>query len=250
MVSALVLIILNAIKGNYEEKPFQKLTSGCGIEKYCIEMDKTTYKWGTLTTTYQGPCIANQRGRLRRFNNSVQNKKLYLLQCIGTGGTSKVYHAITKDGFDCVVKLYVQRHFDDGTMKTKKEFEKDSIEHVTNEFNNYERIYKDELKDYVWMQKLNQMDCIIMPFFQPIEVQDRNDELPNIETRLKLFTAQKLAFRDCDQCWRHIGRFNDQLYLFDLGDLVTYRSEKDANQRALMHSIVLSEKMKNSVSTS
>ena len=252
VVAAFVIIILNALKGNYcKPKPFELFTKSHVIDRKCIEMSTNAYKWGKITTSYKGP-YQNPGGILSRHLRSSRrtqsmNTNLYLLQCIGTGATSKAYHAVTKDGYGCVVKLYVQRYYDDGTMKTKQEFKDDSIAHVSREVKYYKKIYKGELEKYVWQRKLNGMDCVVMPFFDPVPVSQRKSEIPNIMSRLELFIKHNLAFHECDQSWRHIGRFNGQLYLFDLGDLETLEDEEAAGHQASEHTSRLTSKMNASI---
>lgn len=56
-----------------------------------------------------------------------------------------------------------------------------------------------------------------------MEKSSRIETISLISERLKLFlpkyTDKFYAFDESDQLWRHIGWFNGQLYLFDLGDL-------------------------------
>ena len=234
LVSSFVIIILNALKGNFKRNSYEKFSKGDCIKVNCIKMDTGTYQYGKLTTTYNG---LHQKLTLdgSRRRSPSKDKTLYLLRCIGTGSTSKAYQAITKDGYSCVIKMYVQRFDIDGTMKVLEQFKKESNEHVTKEINYYKKIYKDELKDYVWRQTLNEMDCIILPMFHPVPVSKRSGVIPDITDRLKLFTKHKLAFLESDQSWRHIGRFNGKLYLFDLGDLEICESEKAATLCASNH---------------
>ena len=239
LVSAFVIAILNALKGQYFPKPFQRFTKDCRLEVDCIRMNDTTYQWGKLSTNYKGPyqcCKDTRRGSV------CLKADLYLLRCIGTGSTSKAFYAMTKDGYDCVVKLFVQKHDDDGTMKSKKQFEEDSKTHVTREVDSYYKIYKDELKQYVCKRKLNNMDCVITPFFEPVAISERLSLKNDIEGRLTLFTEHRLGFRTCDQSWRHIGKFNETLYLFDLGDLVKCKDNDAAGRRADHHSKSLMNK--------
>jgi hypothetical protein len=231
IVSAFVIMILHALKVNYEPKTFYKFTDGQLVVVDCLQMKETSYKWGRLHTTYKGPCTRDIRRRPWFF----PKKDLYLMDCIGTGSTSKAYYATTEDGYDCVVKIYVQQHDKDGSMKTLQKFRRDSKTHVTNEEKNYRKIYKNELDDYVWTEKMNHMHCIIMPFFAPIQDRKAEQTQTSIVDRLKLFTEEKLAFRKDDQRWRHIGRFNEKLYMFDLGDLEECASKEVAATCAQEH---------------
>jgi hypothetical protein len=233
LVPALVVLALNALQGNYEQKPWEVFSMGAGIQCDCIEMSDDTYQWGKLTTKYKGHHTKLPPSWIRLRPDPYKN--LYLLQCIGTGSTSKVYHAMTKDGHDCVVKLYVKEYDEEGNKKSKKKFQKESKDHVKKEVKYYETVYKDELKDYVWQRQLFGRSCIILPFFHPIPVHERENAIPDITSRLTLFTKHQLAFHDSDQSWRHIGRFNGQLYLFDLGDLQHCGSKIAAQECASSH---------------
>jgi hypothetical protein len=156
VVTALVVAILNAVKGNYQPKSYL-IAERSRIKLDCIKMYKEAYEWGELTTTCQGPYKLTTGSRRSCY------KELYLLQCIGTGSTSKAYRAITIDGYDCVVKLYVQRHDSTGELKDESKFQKESYSHVENEVKKYHKVYPD-LKDYVWQQKFYDMNCVILPF--------------------------------------------------------------------------------------
>jgi hypothetical protein len=105
------------------------------------------------------------------------------------------------------------------------------------------------LKNYIWQQKLNKLDCIILPFFRPVPATERNNEIQNIKSRLELLTRHNLAFRECDQSWRHVGHFNGKLYLFDLGDLETCEDKAAAEAKASCHAIRLTSKANGDVST-
>jgi hypothetical protein len=219
IVAAFVIVILNAVKGNCKPTSYQVYTSMTYIDVDCIEMGKKSYQWGKLTTTAKGECYK----KMSFFHRDVE---LYLLYCIGTGSTSKAFHAITLHGYECVVKIYTQRHDDHGRLKTERKFKSDAKKHVKEEVKQYHKIYGNELENYVWHQEVYKSHAVILPFFRPVV--NREAEIQNIKDRLELFTKHKLAFRECDQCWRHIGRFKEELYLFDLGDLETCTDKEAA----------------------
>ena len=210
LVSVFVVIIIQALTGFYVPKPLQKFSEqNQTVEVNCIRMTKKGYKWGKLCTTYQGPFT--ERKHLKR--------NLHLIHCIGNGSTSKAYYAITEDGYDCVVKIYVQSNDEQGKLKRKDQFRKDSKKCVSNEKKNYSNIYGKDL--CVETRTLNGLDCVIMPFFTPIPVVKRGDNilLQSIQQRLQQIAEKKMAFRDDDQQWQHVGCFADKIFLFDLGDL-------------------------------
>ena len=187
-------------------------------------MTPTSYDWGLLKTTYQVPCTHSIRKGWKLLQVITGPQPLYLVDHLGTGTTSKVYHALTADGYDCVVKMYVKHQDDDKKILEKKDFDKNGKEALDRELKKYRQIYGAELHKYVWKEKLNELHCLIHPYFKHVEKNCRRDTLQLISERLeKLFLSKDkskcYAFEENDQLWRHVGWFNDQLYLFDLGDL-------------------------------
>ena len=97
---------------------------------------------------------------------------------------------------------------------------------------------------YVHARVLNGYNCVILPFFEPISIVDRRNEtvLNAIENILKQIGDKNMAFRDCDRKWRHVGRFNNKIYLFDLAELQHCDTNEAAKAMALDHLRVLREK--------
>jgi hypothetical protein len=236
LVGAFVVIILKSLTGFHIKKPFRTYTIGQLILTDCIQMTPKTYRWGELRTQHHGPCEDRRIWPL--------HTTFYLLHCIGSGSTSKAYYAVTKDGNDCVVKIYLQSHDENGKLKDSAQFKSDSKMFVKNEKKNYQKIYGDVLCKYVHVRKLNRYHCVILPFFEPISTVDRSNitVLNSIKKQLQRFVDHKMAFRDCDQKWRHIGRFNNEIYLFDLADLQQCDTKEAAQTCAVNHLRVLKEK--------
>jgi hypothetical protein len=131
-----------------------------------------------------------------------------------------VYPALTLDGYDCVVKIYVKRRGDDKVVLSKKDFDIEAKKVVAREVKAYKTIYGNELKGYVWQQKLNGLHCVIHPYFKHPDKEHRIDLLDKIGDRLKdCFLKCGKKFANSDHVWRHVGWFKDKLYLFDLADL-------------------------------
>jgi hypothetical protein len=214
LVTAFVSAILCSLDGYQKPHAINCLKRGqqpIQLEALC--MDKDSYSWGMLKTTCQGP--------LKMTSGCCD--KLYLVDHLGTGATSKVYRALTEDGYDCVVKMYIKRLNDNKEQLKQTKFEENGKAAITREYNAYIDIYGDELKDYVWTQTLNGLHCLVHPYFKHVEKSCRQGLMSLISKRLKLFVPkdsdQFYAFDESDQLWQHIGCFNGKLYLFDLGDL-------------------------------
>ena len=181
-----------------------------------IGLTQMSYKWHNFRATNLGPLTRTER------DETKEKIMLYLVSYVGRGATSKVYRAISESGHDCVIKMFVQRRDSNNQIMTKEDFLEASKKLADDEFANYKAIYADDnLLDYMWRETLNNLHCIIMPFFEPIKKEDRNSERVTmaIRQRLKQFGRAKKVFKPDDQSWRHIGCFQDKLYLFDLGNL-------------------------------
>ena len=213
LVSAFVIIILQALTACYVPKLFKQFTViGEHIEVDCIRMTSKHYDWGKFCATYQGS-----------FSSlNYWYTTLHLTYCIGNGSTSKVYYAITQEGYDCVVKMYVQSHYEDGTRKSSSKFKSDSKKYVKIEKDNYAKIYGNEV--FVRTRQLNGFQCVIMPYFEPIKPKDRRAVLTSIKARLQKFAGKKMSFDPSDRKWRHVGRYQEKIFLFDLGDLKTCKT--------------------------
>jgi hypothetical protein len=103
--------------------------------------------------------------------------------------------------------------------KQKKKFQESSKRLVEAEIAAYKAVYGNTLHEHVWQQKLNELDCIVMPFFEPIPKKKRKEAIESIAVILEKFRAAKMMFKERDQLWRHVGLFNGQTFLYDLGDL-------------------------------
>jgi hypothetical protein len=227
IVEAFVSAIICSLDGFQKPHGIQKLTLKQDIVVGCLCMDSKSYSWGTLRTTYTGP--------KKLEGDAAPPESLYLVDHIGTGNTSRVYRALTEDGYDCVVKMYIKRKSDDKNMLSIHElFGENAKEAMTNECKVYQKIYGDELKGYVWTQVLNGIYCLICPYFEPLEKSQRAMQLSlTIPDRLSLFGITTVdndgafyAFHKGDQSWHHIGWFNGKLYMFDLGNLEQHELKK------------------------
>mmetsp|Transcript_13819 Transcript_13819/g.26021 ORF Transcript_13819/g.26021 Transcript_13819/m.26021 type:complete len:595 (-) Transcript_13819:292-2076(-) len=215
MIAAFVSGIFCSLDGfQIRHYGIKSIEVGQQITVGALDMSEKSRFWGTLQTIYQGP--KKLKGRIG---------PLYLVDHLGIGSTSKVYHALTLNGHECVVKIYVMRKDEDkNCILSEEEFMKNAKAAVKREYQAYKDIYGKELEGYVRMMKLNGLHCLILPYFKHVDKRQRKSLLSStIRQRLKLFHNRRknkfCAFHKSDQLWRHIGWFNGKLYLFDLGDL-------------------------------
>jgi hypothetical protein len=150
-------------------------------------------------------------------NSSNFNTPFYILDFLGAGSTSRAYRAIDANGRECVLKFYVRR-YDNNEFLSPKQFRKAGLKAVEEEVANYHKIYPD-IKHLVSAIKVKDIHCVVHPFF--IHTTDRSAEvLEEIGQCLDdNFKEKPLGFGDDDIAWRHVGRYNGKVYLFDLADL-------------------------------
>jgi hypothetical protein len=207
MVAAFVSAIFFSLDGFQNPREIKSFQLDQKVEEEALCLNKTSFEWGTFRTTYQGPA---KKGWFR------YPKSLYLVDHLGMGSTSTVYRALTPDGYNCVVKIYVKRRGDDKFVLSKRDFDNEANKAVAREVKAYKTIYGDELSGYVWQQKLNGLQCVIHPYFKHPDKEDRIGLLGKIRARLNdCFAKRGKAFATSDQVWRHVGWFKGKLYLFD-----------------------------------
>lgn len=56
---------------------------------------------------------------------------------------------------------------------------------------------------------------------------ERGSALNEVDNILKSFAAKKFKVAETDYGWRHMGRFNGKVYLFDLADLEEMKADVD-----------------------
>ena len=102
---------------------------------------------------------------------------------------------------------------------------------VEGEMKNYALLYP-KLQEYIWTEKLCNRHCLILPFFEGISDEERKtaNVRDDICGSYAAFAKASLYYQKRDVQWRHIGRFEGRLYLFDLGDLVGGEDDERAEE--------------------
>jgi serine/threonine-protein kinase RIO1 len=148
------------------------------------------------------------------------NKKYYIeslvVGVIGSGNTSKMFHAVDLDCKEYAIKMYV-KNLDGNTYIKKKDFEEKGWLSVTTEVRNFKLIYP---KLNVVYKKLNKCHCIVMPFFfEPVPKDERESRMEDIQNVLKVFASKNLKYKNEDVRWRHVGLYEGKCILYDLAEL-------------------------------
>lgn len=146
LVGAFVSAIFCSLDGFQHPRVIKSFRLNQKVEEEALCLDSNSHEWGMLRTTYQGI-------KKKKWWSSPP-KSLYLVDHLGKGTTSKVYRALTEDGYECVVKVYVKRRGDDKKFLSKNEFDANAKAAVTREVQMYKTIYGGELKGYVRLDGL------------------------------------------------------------------------------------------------
>jgi len=170
-----------------------------------LEVTQGGYRWCFLTTKSDGKPL-KKPARIRCQN-------YYLLSLLGTGRTSKAFRAVSKEGKQCVIKIYVRKYDESNNFQLipQRQYEAAAKESVTREVHHYHKLYP-ELKDYVWKQKLNKHHCVILPFFDPIDEADRHN--PDVQNEILDVLKTRFVLRPTRR-WRGIHPIS---YRFADGD--------------------------------
>ena len=177
----------------------------------------------SLTTRIQGratkPRDVRLPGLLRRAVNVISSKKYYLVGLLNSGPTYTVLRAVTQEGYECVVKMYI-REYDEDWRKIPN-FDSNGRDAVSGEAQMYHNLYP-EISEYVWTEKLCGRHCLILPFFEEVPKEDRMSVAESVSSLYKeRFVSSGYRVTVDNVLWRHVGLFNEKSYLYSLGHLKT-----------------------------
>jgi hypothetical protein len=176
----------------------------------CLELSKDCYCWGTISSN------RNHNSPLeKRPKKDNPLKKFYVVGIIGSGNTSKVFHALDLECQEYVIKMYVKR-FEGKKYLEKRVFEKNASRSVKTEVTNFNLIYPE--LDVVY-RMLNKHHCVVMPFFDPVPKDERESRIEEIQNVLEVFASKNLKYKDEDVRWRHVGLYEGNCILYDLAEL-------------------------------
>ena len=229
MVDALAKAILCGMVNFHKmENSIEKLRDGTELGgRPALRVMPNKDEWGGSSKKENEGALSwgnIEEGMVRESPDSSNCKApFYILDFLGAGSTSRAYRAIDANGRECVLKFYVRR-YDNNMLLSPKQFGEDGLKAVEEEVANYHKIYP-EIKHLVSAIKVKDIHCVVHPFF--IHTTDRSAEvLEEIGQCLDdHFKETPLGFWDDDIAWRHVGRYDDKVYLFDLADLKPPREE-------------------------
>jgi hypothetical protein len=211
----LVPVLCNAIfcsLQNFQgQNRVRRLSPQSRICQNALKLTNTGYEWKRLNNMeVVGPA---------KTENDTKPNEYYVIDVVGSGSTSRAFRAVTSEGGECVIKMYVQR-YEEKKPSSRKVFDERAEAAVKREVDCYHQIYGEELKSLVWHQMLNGRHCVILPYFEPVFTERRCNHLKEVRAVLtQCFKQHGYRYMESDMRWQHVGKRKDKIYLFDLADL-------------------------------
>jgi hypothetical protein len=147
-----------------------------------------------------------------------------VVELLGVGETSRALLAATEKGDECVIRMYIGK-FVGNVPLSHKDFKKAGKKSVAREVRHYHKIYPG-LKKIVWQTELNGFHCVIQPYFKQGVI--AKESLVRIREVLNdKFRLANLCFAKDDMRWRHVGTFQNNLFVFDQAELLPPEVEFD-----------------------
>jgi len=167
----------------------------------------------------QDPVIEPLRKTLRgpaknTWRDVIFSQQFYLVTKLSIGSCCNIFRAVTSDGFDCVVKMYIREYNDDNSSIT--DFKRLGAAQVEREAEVYKLVYS-ELRSFIWTEELCGRPCLILPFFEDVCEACQMDEVTTIaDLYNEKFLANRTGITKEKACWDHVDRFKERLYIRDI----------------------------------
>ena len=226
IMKALILAIRCGLESVARSQPRLIPMQGASADGTCVLVNEEGIVWTNLPS------------KIRFRYDPLPGKttqKLYLWQDLGRGAKGRVFLACNSQGKACAVKFYViddnLYHRQESPKEARDEWRKTQMalkeEEAQNEKDYWLEVYGGKFRDQVRVMKWNKLWCLMMPYFDPLPFERRDQSLPAVENFLETCKSKGLRYRDEDLRWRHVGTRGDDVFVFDLGSLEKCENEGD-----------------------
>mmetsp|Transcript_2789 Transcript_2789/g.7812 ORF Transcript_2789/g.7812 Transcript_2789/m.7812 type:complete len:541 (-) Transcript_2789:32-1654(-) len=217
-IKALVLAIRCGLEAIAKSEPRNVPMGGESVRGSCARVSATGLVWGNMRETL-------------RFHHSKfpgpTTRTLYLWRDLGRGSKGRVYLACNAEGSVCAVKFFLINddtyHRQEGTKAERQAFREGQMKIKAAEANRerdyWLKVYGDTFKGQVRVVQLNNLWCLMMPYFDQVPYNERECCIDAIHDHLSRFKDMDLRYSETDLRWRHVGVRNGSPYIFDLGSL-------------------------------
>jgi hypothetical protein len=162
-------------------------------------------------------------------------QKLYLWRDLGRGSKGRAFLACNTQGKACAVKFFIiddnLYHRQESSKETREAWRqaqmKQKFEEADLERQYWITVYGDKFKNQVRVEKWNKLWCLMMPYFDQLPNDRREQNVPAVEAFLETCKDKELRYKDEDLRWRHVGARGSDIFVFDLGSLEKCDNEED-----------------------
>jgi hypothetical protein len=160
---------------------------------------------------------------------------VYAVSAVGVGSSSKAFRINTKDGHEGVAKIYILKHDESNMIIEKNTFLENARRSIDAGFQVFRATY---LQLPVQKVTLHGHPSLLIPYFQPVQPQLKwkdvlIGQLKNLKNR-----ESSLRYQPEDVRWRHVGLYDNNLYLFDFNKMKTIEREMVEQEAATQWSVL------------
>lgn len=191
---------------------------GESVSGSCAKVSATGLVWGNMPKNL---CFSHNQ-----FPGPT-TEVLYLWRDLGRGNKGRVFLACSTAGNVCAVKFFLINydtyHRQEGREAERQAFRQAQMKIKEAEANHEKeywlQVYGDTFRRQVRVVQLNNLWCLMMPYFDQVPNDQREGCLDAVQEHLTHFKDMNLLYNTKDLRWRHIGVRYGSPYIFDLGSL-------------------------------
>lgn len=217
-MKALVLAIRCGLEAVARSEPRNAPLNGASAQGSCAMVNEH----GLVYTNIPEAIKFNYRGI-----PSANTKIMYLWRDIGRGSKGRVFLACNSSGRACAVKFFLidyntyhRRH---DTSENRENWRQSQMtikkKEAEKEYAHWVNAYGGAFKDQVRVVRLNNLWCLMMPYFDQVSPKKRSSVLKVVRDHLEEFKASNLNYAIEELRWRHVGVRDEGCFIFDLGSL-------------------------------
>jgi hypothetical protein len=213
IIPALVLALRCGFESLLTAKKKELPNQNGGVQGTCAYVDEKALLWTDIPTSI-------------RFNYTKfpgpSTKKFYLWTSLGRGSTGQAFLACNSSGNVCVAKFFL---LDEKqillTNKEHREAMRESLKTASKvkaktEMNHWQSFYGEK---NVRVVELNNLWCLLMPYFDHVMTNEREQALPKVMELLESFKQRGFNYKMNDLRWRHVYQRFGEITLIDLCSL-------------------------------
>ena len=217
-MSALVLAIRCGLEVMALGSPRNVPKDGEAAVGTCAKVNKTGFVWTNIP--------GSMKFNYHDFPED-RTEMMYLWRDLGRGSKGRVFLACNTSGRACAVKFFLidynTCHRQKGTTAERQAWRAAQMAgrlvDAEKERDYWIRVYGKVFEDQVRVTQLNNLWCLMMPYFDQVRDCERESCLESVKSHLTRFRTLNLRYNSDDLRWRHVGVRDGLVYIFDLGSL-------------------------------